>query len=134
MNVRPLVALGLASAALVFAAPAASAAEVQVGPWAVHVPDLAPVVVPVPFGSEAAPLPALPYPLIWATPVTLPAPAPAPVHVSPAPVRVHTPAPAPVRHVDNCTEARNLGVAPIYRGDVLYRPALDRDNDGVACE
>lgn len=34
----------------------------------------------------------------------------------------------------NCTEARAAGVAPIYRGQPGYRPALDRDNDGVACE
>ncbi len=34
----------------------------------------------------------------------------------------------------NCTEARNAGVAPIYRGQAGYRRALDRDNDGVACE
>ncbi|MGX1857075.1 excalibur calcium-binding domain-containing protein [Dietzia sp. NPDC055340] len=25
-------------------------------------------------------------------------------------------------------------IAPIYRGQDAYRPALDRDNDGVACE
>ncbi|MET3861683.1 hypothetical protein ABIE38_002619 [Dietzia sp. 2505] len=148
MNARPLVALGLATAALLFGAPAASAAEIHVGPWVVEVPDIAPVVVPVPMGSEAAPLPALPFPFVWATPFVPPAPAPAPaaapapapVHVAPAPapapapVRVQPPAPAPVRHVANCTEARQLGVAPIYRGDPLYRPALDRDNDGIACE
>jgi len=36
--------------------------------------------------------------------------------------------------VANCTEARRLAIAPISRGDAAYRPALDRDNDGVACE
>ena len=34
----------------------------------------------------------------------------------------------------NCTAARQAGAAPIYRGQPGYRPALDRDNDGVACE
>jgi len=34
----------------------------------------------------------------------------------------------------NCAAARAAGAAPIYRGQPGYRPALDRDNDGVACE
>ncbi|NGQ94986.1 nuclease precursor [Brevibacillus sp. SYP-B805] len=34
----------------------------------------------------------------------------------------------------NCSEARAAGAAPIYRGEPGYRPKLDRDNDGVACE
>ena len=34
----------------------------------------------------------------------------------------------------NCDEARAAGAAPIRRGEPGYRPALDRDNDGVACE
>lgn len=34
----------------------------------------------------------------------------------------------------NCAAARAAGVAPLYRGDPGYRPALDRDGDGVACE
>ena len=34
----------------------------------------------------------------------------------------------------NCAAARNAGAAPIYRGEPGYRPALDGDNDGVACE
>ena len=34
----------------------------------------------------------------------------------------------------NCTEAREAGAAPLYRGQPGYRAALDRDNDGVACE
>lgn len=147
MSTRPIAAVvGMVAAALLATAPAASAADVQVGPWVVQVPDVAPVVVPVPLGSEAAPLPPLPFPFVWATPFIAPAPAPAPfpapapqaaparVAPAPAPVHIQAPAPAPVRHVANCTEARRLGIAPIYRGDASYRPALDRDNDGVACE
>lgn len=34
----------------------------------------------------------------------------------------------------NCAAARAAGAAPIYRGQPGYRPGLDRDNDGVACE
>lgn len=34
----------------------------------------------------------------------------------------------------NCAAARAAGAAPIYRGQPGYRPALDRDNDEVACE
>jgi hypothetical protein len=35
---------------------------------------------------------------------------------------------------ENCTEARAAGPTPIRRGEPGYRPALDRDNDGLACE
>lgn len=34
----------------------------------------------------------------------------------------------------NCKAACAAGVAPIHRGDPGYRPGLDRDNDGIACE
>lgn len=34
----------------------------------------------------------------------------------------------------NCTAARAAGAAPLYRGQPGYRPAMDRDGDGVACE
>ncbi|MDP2225940.1 MAG: excalibur calcium-binding domain-containing protein [Moraxellaceae bacterium] len=34
----------------------------------------------------------------------------------------------------NCASARAAGAAPLYRGRPGYRPALDRDSDGVACE
>ncbi len=34
----------------------------------------------------------------------------------------------------NCAAARAAGAAPLNRGEPGYRPALDRDNDGVACE
>jgi hypothetical protein len=56
--------------------------------------------------------------------------------------RGSSPAPVPARRgVDggnpyyaNCTQARAPGAAPIMRGEPGYRPALDRDDDGVACE
>lgn len=61
-------------------------------------------------------------------------PAPTP---TPAPAPASTPAPAPASsstYYANCTAARNAGAAPIYAGQPGYRSALDRDNDGVACE
>lgn len=60
-----------------------------------------------------------------------PAPAPAP-QAAPAPA----PAPRPQSafQYKNCTEARDAGAAPVYRGDYGYGPHLDRDNDGIGCE
>ncbi|MEY2472672.1 MAG: hypothetical protein QOK28_2001 [Actinomycetota bacterium] len=46
-------------------------------------------------------------------------------------------APAPTQrsaYYANCDEARAAGAAPLHRGDPGYRPGLDRDNDGIACE
>jgi len=37
-------------------------------------------------------------------------------------------------YYSNCSEARADGAAPLYRGDPGYRPGLDRDGDGDACE
>ncbi|HHU19962.1 MAG TPA: excalibur calcium-binding domain-containing protein [Bacilli bacterium] len=34
----------------------------------------------------------------------------------------------------NCTEARNTGAAPVYKGDPGYAKHLDRDGDGIGCE
>ena len=39
-----------------------------------------------------------------------------------------------VAYYANCDAARAAGVAPIARGMPGYRPALDRDDDGWACE
>lgn len=58
-------------------APAASAVPVDLGFTVIEVPELAPIHVPVPMGSEATPLPPLPYPMEWVRP-TVPAPAPDP--------------------------------------------------------
>lgn len=33
-----------------------------------------------------------------------------------------------------CDEVRMLGKAPLYRGQPGYRPGMDGDNDGIACE
>jgi hypothetical protein len=42
-------------------------------------------------------------------------------------------APAAVTY-KNCDEAKAAGAAPIRRGEPGYRPSLDRDGDGVACD
>lgn len=65
-----------------------------------------------------------------ATPVPFVAPA------ATARPRATKQAPAPPAEVyfKNCSAARAAGAAPIRRGEPGYRPGLDRDNDGVACE
>ncbi len=65
-----------------------------------------------------------------------PAATPTPRPVPPTP----TPIPPPAddggedAYYANCTEAREAGAAPLYRGDPGYGSHLDRDDDGVACE
>jgi hypothetical protein len=34
----------------------------------------------------------------------------------------------------NCIEARAAGAGPLHEGEAGYRPELDRDHDGTACE
>lgn len=41
---------------------------------------------------------------------------------------------APGVYYHNCAEARAAGAAPLYRGQAGYRPEMDGDGDGVACE
>ncbi|MBX9858641.1 MAG: excalibur calcium-binding domain-containing protein [Sphingomonas sp.] len=37
-------------------------------------------------------------------------------------------------HWPGCNAARAAGTAPIYRGEPGYRPGMDGDDDGIACE
>ncbi|GMA17012.1 excalibur calcium-binding domain-containing protein [Deinococcus metallilatus] len=54
---------------------------------------------------------------------------------TPAPVRPANIPPTPAApYYRNCTEARAAGAAPLHRGQPGYRPEMDRDGDGVACE
>ena len=46
--------------------------------------------------------------------------------------RENTP-PAGARYY-GCDDARAAGVAPLYEGEPGYRPEMDGDGDGVACE
>ena len=43
-------------------------------------------------------------------------------------------APGQLVYYPNCAAARAAGMAPIHIGQPGYRPALDADNDGIACE
>ena len=46
-----------------------------------------------------------------------------------------TPEPEPQKEFyANCKEAKAAGAAPMYKGDPGYRPELDRDKDGIACD
>jgi hypothetical protein len=72
------------------------------------------------------------------TPATTEAPATT-VAATPKPTTAKTTvpktiAPAAGDYYANCSAARAAGAAPLHRGDPGYRSALDRDNDGVACE
>ena len=62
-----------------------------------------------------------------------PAPQPPPTAASAAPAPPAAPA-GGAAYFKNCTAARAAGAAPLHRGDPGYRPELDRDGDGVACE
>lgn len=69
------------------------------------------------------------------SPVPAPPPPPAPEpEWTPEPTVDLPPAPSPNVYYSNCSEARAAGAAPLYVGEPGYRPKLDRDNDGVACE
>lgn len=37
-------------------------------------------------------------------------------------------------HFENCAAAREAGAAPLHEGQPGYRPGMDGDGDGVACE
>jgi hypothetical protein len=58
-------------------------------------------------------------------------PTPATTIAPPPPTPTTAP---PSLYFSNCTEARQSGHAPLYRGQAGYRSQLDRDGDGVACE
>ena len=47
-------------------------------------------------------------------------------------VRQRTPQPGDVW--GGCNDARAAGTMPIYRGEPGYRPEMDGDGDGIACE
>jgi len=91
---------------------------------------------------------------LWGAPClgTIDAPTPAPATTTPPPPPPTSSAPKPTTtkttppttsskededeavFYRNCTEVRAAGAAPLHIGEPGYRPALDRDHDGVACE
>jgi hypothetical protein len=50
------------------------------------------------------------------------------------PARPTTTHPTSSAYYPNCTAVRAAGKAPLHRSDPGYRPALDRDKDGLACD
>lgn len=81
--------------------------------------------------------PAPPEPAPAPAPSPDPAPSPEPQNLVEVPAPAPQPAPAPEDHgtyYANCKEAKAAGAAPLYEGQPGYRPGLDRDRDGVACE
>lgn len=65
--------------------------------------------------------------------------APEPQSALPRPWASNAPDPAAAResqpvYYPNCAAARAAGAAPIMRCERGYRPPLDRDGDGMACE
>lgn len=59
---------------------------------------------------------------------------PVPQPVVPQPEPQPDPAPPAAAYYPNCAAAKAAGAAPLYAGQPGYRPALDRDHDGIACE
>ncbi|MFC5286778.1 excalibur calcium-binding domain-containing protein [Actinokineospora guangxiensis] len=65
-------------------------------------------------------------------PVRVPPPSPDPTPTrSPETTNRH---PKPHDYFRNCRAAREAGHAPLRRGTPGYRPVLDRDRNGIACE
>lgn len=64
---------------------------------------------------------------------TTEAPVQAPAAEAPAQPVQQAPAQSSV-YYKNCAEVQAAGAAPLHRGEPGYRPGLDKDGDGVACE
>ena len=52
----------------------------------------------------------------------------------PPPAALPTTAVGASVYYPDCAAARRAGAAPLYAGQPGYRPGLDRDGDGIACE
>ena len=82
---------------------------------------------PVPATTDAEPADA-------ATTADAPPPADATKPAPPPDATTEAAQPPADVYYANCAEAKAAGAAPLHRGDPGYRPGLDRDGDGVACE
>ncbi|WP_410576068.1 thermonuclease family protein [Amycolatopsis sp. lyj-108] len=78
-------------------------------------------------GTIDAPAPPAPTPPAQPAPKETPKPEPEP---EPAP----EPEPNKNVYYKNCAAAKAAGAAPIHIGEPGYRPALDGDKDGTACD
>lgn len=121
MTPRPIIlATLLTLVALLLTACATDAPEPDTGP----VEDRLPFATTVPTTEPPA--------VVTTTPPTAPAPTTARPTTTARPATT-VPATSSAYYA-NCAEARAAGAAPMRRGEPGYRPALDRDDDGVACE
>ena len=103
-----------------------------------------PSVSATPSSSPTPSASATPSPTVIPSPVpTTEAPAQAPAAEAPsaqapaAPVSEAPAQQAPAQssvYYKNCDAVRAAGAAPLHRGEPGYRPGLDSDGDGVACE
>lgn len=85
-------------------------------------------------GSQTESVESAPNSTVTTVPVIVPTINTARPAVVTATPRFAVPTIAPSVYYANCTEARRAGAAPLRRGQPGYRAALDRNNDGVACE
>ncbi|WP_406640001.1 excalibur calcium-binding domain-containing protein [Amycolatopsis sp. WGS_07] len=104
---------------------ASAAQQAATGLWAE--PCKGVITAPAPASTPTlAPPPGTPAP--HTSEQAAPPPPPDPVQDQPEPEQPSS------AYYKNCAAAKAAGAAPLHRGDPGYRPALDRDGDGVACE
>ncbi|MGW4396038.1 excalibur calcium-binding domain-containing protein [Amycolatopsis nivea] len=96
-----------------------AAQQAAIGLWAEPCKGMITAPTPTPQKETPAPPPA---------PRTSEQAAPPPAADTPQPEQPST------VYYKNCAAAKAAGAAPLHRGDPGYRPGLDRDGDGVACE
>lgn len=63
-----------------------------------------------------------------------PSSAPSVSPIVPARTRAAPAEPQSAVYYSGCNQARAAGAAPLYRGQPGYRPEMDGDGDGIACE
>ncbi|MYW97063.1 hypothetical protein G3I59_42245 [Amycolatopsis rubida] len=100
-----------------------TAQQAATGVWAEPCKGMITAPTPVPTFTPQKETPAPPPP-----PRTSEQAAPPPVEDEPEPEQ-----PSNV-YYKNCAAAKAAHAAPLHRGEPGYRPGLDRDGDGVACE
>lgn len=89
---------------------------------------------PAPLSTRVVILVDKPKPTDHPTPVDTPSPEPSPEPL-PEPEPVPEPKPEPQSvYYSSCAAAKAAGAAPLHAGEPGYRPALDGDRDGVACD
>ena len=110
---------------------ASSSTSVSASPSVSATPSSSPSASATPSESPTPTITPSPVPTTEA-PVQVPA-AEAPAQQAPAQPVQQAPARSSV-YYETCADARAAGAAPLHRGEPGYRPGLDKDGDGVACE